>query len=444
MNVKLQSINPKKNVMFAQYEVHTEQEIADKIEYTNETYKRWKDVSISERKELLLNLANILRERKFEFAELINSEMGKLISEGKAEIEKCALACEYYAENSEDFLADKIIETNAKKSFVTYQPIGAVLAIMPWNFPFWQVIRFAAPNLMAGNVGVLKHASNVSGCALAIEQVFEQAGFPKGCFTTLLVEGKNTAKVIENEHVKAVTLTGSTPAGKAVAAKAGECLKKTVLELGGSDPYVVLSDADVDLAAEVCAKSRLINAGQSCVAAKRFIVASEVIEEFIEKFKEHMEVAEIAPMARVDLRDELHEQVEKSVAAGAELLIGGEKGEGAYYPPTILANVKPGMVAFDEELFGPVATIIEAKSEDEAFELANKTVFGLGSAIFSKDEKRAEELAKTKIDAGACFVNSMVVSDPRLPFGGVKESGYGRELGLEALREFVNIKNDFD
>lgn len=439
-DTKIQTINPKKNVIIQEYAKHTAAEIEKKIDAANDCFASWKQTEFSQRAEKMQKLAKILRDRKSEFAKLMQDEMGKLINEAESEIEKCAFVCEYYAENAEKILADEVVKTDAKKSFITYQPIGVVFAIMPWNFPFWQVFRFAAPNIMAGNVSLLKHASNVTGCALKIEELFEEAGFPKSCFTTLLVSGSDATEIIANKNIRAVTLTGSAAAGKAVAAKAGEYLKKSVLELGGSDPYVILADADIDLAAEICAKARLINAGQTCIAAKRFIVVSEVLQEFTEKFKAHMEAAKIAPMARPDLRDDLHKQVEASVKEGAKLLLGGKKGDATYYEPTILTEVTAEMTCFKEELFGPVAAIIEAANEDEAFELANKTIFGLGSAIFSKDEKRAEELARTKIDAGLCSVNSFVSSDPRLPFGGVKESGYGREVGVFGIREFVNIK----
>ncbi len=415
-------------------------------------FQHWRLTSFAERATLMRQAAEIMQSRKQALAELMANEMGKVVKDGVAEIEKCAAACIYYADNAEKFLSDEIIQTDALRSLISYQPIGAVLAIMPWNFPFWQVIRFAAPNLMAGNVGLLKHASNISGCALTLEKIFVDAGFPVGCFTALLVPGSETEKLVEDPRIKAGTLTGSTPAGKAVAAKAGSVIKKTVLELGGSDPYVVLADADVGQAAKLCAASRLLNAGQSCVAAKRFIVVPEVIEEFTAAFIEDFKAVkfgdpfdaanQIGSMARHDLRDALHEQVQKSIAGGANLVLGGTipDGPGAYYPPTVLTNVQPGMVAFDEELFGPVAAIIAARDEAHAFELANATNFGLGSAIFSKDIERAEMLAKTQMQAGQVFINSYVKSTPALPFGGIKESGYGRELGYWGIREFVNIK----
>ena len=379
-------------------------------------------------------------------------EMGKPIAQSRAEVEKCAWVCEYYAENAEKFLSDELITTDASKSFVTFQPLGVVLAVMPWNFPFWQVFRFAAPSLMAGNSGILKHASNVSGCALAIEEVFREAGFPKNLFKTILVPSSEMESVIKNEKIKAVTLTGSVPAGKSVAKTAGSVLKKTVMELGGSDPYVILEDADLEMAAETCVNARLINGGQSCIAAKRFIVVEKIYNEFEKLFVEKMkskkmgdpfdESNDLGPQASVSLRDDLHKQVEKSIKLGAELLLGGKIPEikGAYYPPTVLSNVKKGMPAYDEELFGPVAAIIKSKDETEAIKIANDTIFGLGAAVFTSDMKRGEKIAKEKLQAGCCFVNAFVKSDPRLPFGGIKESGYGRELSAFGIKEFVNIK----
>ena len=335
---------------------------------------------------------------------------------------------------------------------MSYQPLGVVLAIMPWNFPFWQVFRFAAPNLMTGNAGILKHASNVSGCALAIESVFKEAGFPKNLFRTIIYPSKKTEGVIKHNLIKAVTITGSVPAGKSVAKAAGSVLKKTVLELGGSDPYVILEDADLNEAASTCVNARLINGGQSCIAAKRFIIVEKVYDKFEELFLSVMknkkmgdpmnEINDVGPQASTELRDELHHQVEKSIEIGAALLLGGKipSGKGAYYPPTILKNVKKGMPAYDEELFGPVAALIKVKDEAEAIEVANDSIFGLGAAVFTKDLKKGEKLAAKKLNAGCCFVNALVKSDPRLPFGGIKESGYGRELSPFGIKEFVNIK----
>jgi succinate-semialdehyde dehydrogenase/glutarate-semialdehyde dehydrogenase len=395
--------------------------------------------------------AVILRERKEAFATLMAEEMGKPFKQGVAEAEKSALGCDYYADQAATHLAPETTKTDASKSYVAFDPIGVVLAVMPWNFPFWQVFRFAAPALMAGNTGVLKHASNVPGCALAIEQVFVEAGFPGGVFRTLLIGSRQVKAVIDNPLVSAVTLTGSTPAGKAVAAQAGALVKKTVLELGGSDPYLVLEDADLDLAVNTCVTSRLINSGQSCVNAKRFIVAEPIADAFTARFVAAMKAkqmgdpladgTDIGPQSRPDLRDELHTQVMDSVAKGARLLLGGEipPGKGSFYPPTVLTDVRKGMPAYDEELFGPVAAIITARNEAEAIRMANDSIFGLGAAVFTKDAARGERVAR-ELEAGCTFVNSLVASDPRLPFGGIKESGYGRELGSYGIKEFVNIK----
>jgi len=448
----LTSINPATNKPIKNYNEMTNEESSQIISLADEAFKSWKETTFTHRSELMKNAAKVLRANSEEYSVLMTTEMGKPIVQSRAEVEKCAWVCEYYADNAEKFLEDEIIKTEALKSFISYHPLGVILAIMPWNFPFWQVFRFAAPNLMAGNAGLLKHASNVSGCALAIEDVFRKAGFPENLFRTLLVKSKNTKEIISNEKVQAVTLTGSVPAGKSVASLAGGLIKKTVLELGGSDPYVILEDADLQKAAMSCVTSRLINAGQSCIAAKRFIIVESVYDEFEKLYLDLMskkkmgdpldEKNDLGPQASTQLRDELHDQVLRSVKQGAELILGGTipDMEGAYYPPTILRNVKPGMATFDEELFGPVAALIKAKSEDDAIELANKSIFGLGAAVFSKDVKRGERIAKEKLNAGCCFVNDFVKSDPRLPFGGIKESGYGRELSPIGIKEFVNIK----
>jgi succinate-semialdehyde dehydrogenase/glutarate-semialdehyde dehydrogenase len=379
-------------------------------------------------------------------------EMGKARVEGREEAEKCAWVCDYYAENAERFLADEIRESAATRSFVTFRPIGVVLSVMPWNFPFWQVFRFAAPGLMAGNAGLLKHASNVPGCALRIEEIFREAGFPEHLFRTLLIGSSAVSRVLDHPHVRAATLTGSTPAGAAVAEAAGRRIKKTVLELGGSDPYVILEDADVDAAVASCVTARIKNVGQSCIAAKRFIVTEPVLERFTEGLVAGMrdqrmgdpldESTTVGPLARRDLRDELHDQVRRSVDAGARCLLGGEipDGPGAFYPPTVLTGVTEGMPAWDEELFGPVAAVIAVRDEAEAIRVANATPFGLGAAVYTRDAARGERIAAYELEAGCCFVNDFVRSDPRLPFGGVKESGYGRELGAQGIREFVNIK----
>lgn len=446
------SVNPATSEVIKTYSKMSAEEIHSIIKQVNDEFIRWKETSFETRSQLMFNAARILRKNIKDYSELMTYEMGKPIAQSRAEVEKCAWVCEYYAENAEKFLSDEIIKTEAAKSFVSYQPLGIVLAVMPWNFPFWQVFRFAAPNLMAGNAGILKHASNVSGCALAIENVFKEAGFPNNIFRTILVTSKNVNNVIANEKIKAITLTGSVPAGKSVASIAGSLIKKTVLELGGSDPYVILENADLEMAAKSCVNSRLINAGQSCIAAKRFIVVEKVYDQFEKHFLEFMsskkmgdpfdETNDLGPQASKTLRDELHQQVVKSVEAGAKILLGGfiPQEVGAYYPPTVLSNVKPGMPAFDEEMFGPVAAIIKAKDEDDAIELANKSIFGLGAAVFTRDNAKGELIAKTKLNAGCCFVNDFVKSDPRLPFGGIKESGYGRELSPFGIKEFVNIK----
>jgi len=445
------AINPATGQTVKIYHETSAEEVTRAIEKAHETWKAWRQRPFAERAGLMRKSATVLRGRKAALARLMASEMGKPLKQGEAEVEKCAWVCEYYADNAEKFLAREEVKTDAKRSYVAFEPLGVILAIMPWNFPLWQVYRFAAPGLMAGNVALLKHASNVPGCALAIEEMFREAGFPDGAFRTLLVPSKAVKDAIEHPLVRAVTLTGGGPAGRTVAAQAGNVLKKTVLELGGSDPYLVLRDANIEHAAKTCVDSRLINSGQSCIAAKRFIVEAPVLEAFTRRFVDLMKAKkvgdpfadgiDVGPMARRDLRDAVHDQVQRSIAAGAKLLLGGEvpEGEGAYYPPTVLAGVKPGMPAFDEEIFGPVAAIIEAKDEEDAIELANRSVFGLGSAVFTKDLERAARIAG-RIETGTTAVNSLVASDPRLPFGGIKESGYGRELSHFGIREFVNVK----
>jgi succinate-semialdehyde dehydrogenase/glutarate-semialdehyde dehydrogenase len=448
----LQSVNPANLQVVKTYPQMQHSEVNSIIDLANSAFEEWGDTSFNFRSELMMKAADVLRSKKEQYSKLMTLEMGKPIAQSRSEVEKCAWVCEYYAENAEKFLADELIQTDASKSFVTFQPLGIVLAVMPWNFPFWQVFRFAAPGLMAGNAGILKHASNVSGCGLAIEEVFREAGFPKNLFRTILVPSAQMEDVIRNEKIKAVTLTGSVPAGKAVAKTAGSVLKKTVMELGGSDPYIILEDADLEMAADTCVTARLINGGQSCIAAKRFIVVEKIYDEFEKLFLEKMkskkmgdpfdESNHIGPQASVSLRDELHQQVKKSIELGAKLLLGGKipDRDGAWYPPTVLSNVKEGMPAYDEELFGPVAALIKATDETEAIQIANDSIFGLGAAIFTQDVKRGERIAKEKLQAGCCFVNAFVKSDPRLPFGGIKESGYGRELSSFGIREFVNIK----
>lgn len=450
--MSLKSINPANGQEIAAYEEMSTDEVNGIITAVNDAFDSWRKTSFSHRGELLKNAAAILRSNKEEFGRLMSLEMGKPYSQSLAEVVKCAKGCEYYADNTEEILADRIIETDASKSYVSHQPIGIVLAVMPWNFPFWQVFRFAAPALMAGNVGVLKHASNVQGCALAIEKIFVESGFPENVFRALVISSKNVKSVINNPLVKAVTLTGSTPAGRAVASHAGAALKKTVLELGGSDPYVILKDADLDQAVEACVIGRLLNTGQSCIAAKRFIVVADVLVDFQERLINKMKVkkwgdpfeknVDLGPMVDESARDELHSQVVKSIERGAEVLLGGAVPDnpGAYYPATVLGSVRPGMPAFDEELFGPAAAVIAAENESEAIKLANQTPFGLGAAVFTSDINKGEKIASEQLEAGNCFVNDFVRSDPRLPFGGIKASGYGRELSSNGILEFVNSK----
>ena len=450
--MSLQSINPVTGQVIESYSPMSDTEVDAIIEEVSRAGNGWRSTDFSVRGDLLKNAAKVLRKRKAELARLMVTEMGKTYTSAEAEVDKCAWVCDYYAEHGEAFLAPETIASDASLSKIVYNPLGTVLAVMPWNFPFWQVFRFAAPGLMAGNTGLLKHASNVSGCALAIEEIFAEAGFPNSVFRTLLIGSDKVERVIENPAVAAVTLTGSTPAGRAVAAKAGQCLKKTVLELGGSDPYLVLGDVDMSLAVESCVNSRLLNAGQSCIAAKRFIVVRECVDEFTQQFIQLMASkkmgdptdpeSDLGPQAREDLRDDLHKQVSESVAKGASLLLGGEipDGPGAFYPPTVLGDVVTGMPAYDEELFGPVAAIITATDENDAIRIANDSNFGLGAAVFTRDTERGETIAAAQLEAGACFVNSLVKSDPRLPFGGIKDSGYGRELSHLGIREFVNIK----
>ncbi|MCD4796068.1 MAG: NAD-dependent succinate-semialdehyde dehydrogenase [Candidatus Cloacimonetes bacterium] len=446
------SINPYNNKKIKEYKELTPEEVKSKIENAHIAFRKWKETSFEFRAGLMIKAADILQERSDGYAQLMTTEMGKLLRSGKSESEKCGWVCRFYAENAEKFLSPEEIKTEMSSSFVTFNPVGVVLAVMPWNFPFWQVFRFAAPALMAGNICLLKHASNVPGCALEIEEIFLEAGFPKNVFQTLLIGSKQVSAVIEHPHVKAVTLTGSTPAGRAVATKAGEMIKKCVLELGGSDPYIILEDADIEMAVEKCVTSKLINSGQSCIAAKRFIVVDAVREKFEKLFLEKMEnqimgdpfspETTIGPMARTDLRDELHEQVIKSINKGAKCLTGGyiPKMEGAFYPATILTDIIKGMPAYDEELFGPVAAIIPAKDENEAIKIANDTIFGLGASVFTSNIEKGKYIAANLLDAGCCFVNDFVKSDPRLPFGGIKESGFGRELSHYGIKEFVNIK----
>lgn len=449
--MSFQSINPATGAVLETFE-ETPPEALDRILAGADAASRdWRRQAVWARAERLRGAARILRERKEAYARTMALEMGKPLAQGVGEAEKCAWVCDYYAEHAEELLAEQPRETDGSSSYVRLDALGPVFAIMPWNFPFWQVFRFAAPALAAGNAGILKHAPNVSRCALDIEAVFRDAGFPDGLFRTVLLSNDAAGRVIADPRVRAVTLTGSDRAGSQVAEQAGRHLKKTVLELGGSDPFIVLEDADIARAAETAAQARVINSGQSCIAAKRFIVVDGVADRFLERLTAAMAARKvgdpldpataIGPQARLDLRANLHRQVEESVRRGARLLLGGElpSGPGAFYPATVLAAVTRRMPAFDEETFGPVAAVIRAKDEPEAIELANASAYGLGASVWTADAKRGERIAR-ELEAGSVFVNGLVKSDPRLPFGGLKRSGYGRELSEYGLREFVNVK----
>jgi succinate-semialdehyde dehydrogenase/glutarate-semialdehyde dehydrogenase len=448
----ISSISPTDSRVLAEYEETAPGEVEHHIETAASLQRDWSQTSFADRAAPMIRMAELLEAKRDELAALMADEMGKPIAQGLAEVDKCVWVCRHYAENAERILTDEHIEADRSKSYVAYRPLGVVLAVMPWNFPLWQVYRFLAPALMAGNGGLLKHASNVTGSALAIDRLVVEAGFPDGLFRSLVLPSSRVEEVLEHPLVVAATLTGSDPAGRAVATKAGSLLKKTVLELGGSDPYVVLADADIDQAAATCANSRLINGGQSCIAAKRFIVEEPVVEEFTEKFAAglakavmgdpHDPSTTLGPLARVDLRDELHSQVERSVESGARLAMGGEMpgDPGAFYPPTLLTGVTKGMAVYHEETFGPVAAVIAAQDLDDAVHIANDTDFGLGAAVFTTDLEKGEWVARDRIQAGAVFVNAFVASDPRLPFGGIKSSGYGRELSDLGMKEFLNAK----
>lgn len=450
--MRIYSVNPATENFIMEYDPHGDKQVENIIRQSQEFHKGWTERSAEQRASLLNKLAVQLEQQKDDLAELITSEMGKAIRESQAEIDKCALLCRYYAENGPKFLEDIPVDTDASKSYVTWNSLGPVLAVMPWNFPFWQVFRFAAPALMAGNPVLLKHAENVPGCAIQIQELFSRAGFADGALQNLFIDHKKTAELIADKRVAAVTLTGSTKAGKAVAAQAGAHLKKTVLELGGSDPYIILKDAPLEKTVEACVTSRLLNAGQSCIAAKRFIVEDAVYERFLEAFTEKMrsktmgdpmsDDSDIGPQAREDLRNKLHKQVQHGLIDGAKDVLGCKipTQDGFYYPPSVITEVRPGMNLFDEEIFGPVAAISIARDENDAIELANHSDFGLGAAIFTSDVEKGEAIASRKIQAGSCFVNDFVKSDPRLPFGGIRESGYGRELSWFGMREFMNIK----
>ena len=444
----LKSINPFDQTLIAEFESDTAQVIEAKLDKSSKAFFAWQKQSFQYRADLMHKAANILRKNTESYSKIISTEMGKVLSESKAEIEKCASSCDYFADQAERFLSDINISTEATKSFVAFQPLGPVLAIMPWNFPLWQVFRFAAPGLMAGNVGLLKHAGNVTQCSLMIESVFREAGFPEGVFQSLLIESKEVEKIIADDRVKAVALTGSEFAGTQVAAVAGKNLKKTVLELGGSDPFIVLEDADLELTAKVATQSRMQNAGQSCIAAKRFIVVKSIKNDFVQRFKSSIELLKqgnplmdeitTGQIARLDLAEQLEKQLQDSVRAGAKIISGGERQAGNF-KPTLLDNVLPGMTAFDEELFGPIASVITVNTMEEAIDMANKSRYGLGASVWTRDKEKGERVAR-EIESGCVFVNSLMRSDQRLPFGGIKKSGYGRELSELGIKEFVNAK----
>ncbi|GHO51122.1 NAD-dependent succinate-semialdehyde dehydrogenase [Ktedonospora formicarum] len=449
--MNIQSINPATEEIVESFELYSSAQIDEALASAHTAFRAWRETNFALRSALFQRIATYLRAHKTALGRMASLEMGKPLSESEAEVEKCAWSCEYYAENAEHFLEDEKIATNATDSYVSYQPLGVVLALMPWNFPFWQVFRFAAPALMAGNTAVLKHASNVSRCALEIERVFRECGFPEGVFRTVLVPGAETGKLIADHRIAAVTLTGSEEAGIAVASTSGQHLKKHVLELGGSDYFIVLEDADLDAAAQTAVRSRFQNTGQSCIAAKRFIIVEAVAEAFEHKFVEAAATlrvgnplqreTQIGPMARGDLRATLDKQVQSSVNMGAKILFGGRPldGRGYFYAPTIVTHVTPEMPLFYEETFGPVAAITHARDTDHAIELANTSKFGLGGNLWTRNVDRARALAR-RLESGSTFLNGMTASDPRLPFGGIKHSGYGRELSVFGIREFVNIQ----
>ena len=446
-----ESINPATEQVLARYAIMSAEALTVALEEARTTAMVWSRVEVELRAAMLERVAVLLDAKREEFAQLITAEVGKPIAEARAELDKCALLCRYYAEHAVGFLADQRTQSGTQESVLSYQPLGTVLGIMPWNFPFWQVFRFAVPVMTAGNVALLKHAPNTCGCALAIEALFLEAGYPQGVLRALLIEINQVESVIEHDAVQGVALTGSDKAGAAVAALAGRAIKKTVLELGGSDPYLICEDADLDLAAKKCVQSRLNNCGQTCISAKRLLVHRSVLEAFTEKVLNEIaqrrqgdpvvEANDLGPMARADLLVNLQRQVDASVAAGARLLLGGETPQdvGLFYPPSVLTDVCPGMPAFDEEVFGPVVTLIPVADDAEALVLANQSAYGLGAAVFTQDVERAKRLAH-QLECGVCFINDFVKSDPRLPFGGIKRSGYGREMSAIGIREFVNVK----
>lgn len=447
----IQTLNPATGEVVKTFEAHSDEQIEQMLSLAQETFLTWKETTLDHRKQLMLKAAEILKRDARKYGEIITEEMGKPVKQAEAEVAKCAWVCEYYAEQAEHILAHELVTTDASESYVQFDPLGIILAVMPWNYPFWQVLRFAAPALMAGNVGMLKHASNVPKSALAIQEIFEEAGFPTGAFQTLLVSSSKVEGLIQDWRIKATTLTGSEYAGSQVAMQSGREIKPSVLELGGSDPFIVLPDADLTLTCEIASTARLQNTGQSCIAAKRFILHKDIADEFLNVYKQKFEAAvlgdpmqeetTIGPLATESIRNEIAEQVNKSVELGATIVTGGEIPErkGYYYQPTILKDLTPEMPAFREEIFGPVASVIIVENEEEAIQVANNSEFGLGASIWTQDIKKAKSMA-TKIDSGAVFINGMVKSDPRLPFGGVKKSGYGRELSHYGMKAFVNVK----
>jgi succinate-semialdehyde dehydrogenase/glutarate-semialdehyde dehydrogenase len=449
------TINPATGEMLAEYPVMLAGDIDMLLRKAEGDFRRWRNTGMDERRMRMKKVADLLRVQQDDHARLISLEMGKPFGQSVGEVNKCAWVCDYFADHAEEFLKQEESLIDGARGLVKFEPLGVILGVMPWNFPYWQVIRFAAPSIMAGNGIVVKHAPNVTACSIAIEMLFREAGFPEHLYSAVHIDidevDRLTGFMIDHPVIKAVSVTGSTGAGRAVASKAGKAIKRSVLELGGSDPYIVLDDADISQAVNVCAAGRLLNAGQSCIAAKRFIVHSSVIEQFTLQLVQKMQAAvmgdpftpgvEVGPIARADLRDLVHSQVERSVNAGAKLLCGGSipEGPGCFYPPTVLAGVGRGMAAYEEEIFGPVASIIEVQDDDEAVAVANDSDYGLGSAVFSQNPERALAIADS-LETGNCFINAGVKSDPRLPFGGVKHSGYGRELSHHGIREFVNIK----
>jgi succinate-semialdehyde dehydrogenase / glutarate-semialdehyde dehydrogenase len=447
----IRTLNPATGEIIREFTPYSDSDVNTKLQRAAETFRKWRRVPFAERAALMRRACDILEQEKEQFARIMVTEMGKTFVSAVQEAEKCAKGCKFYAENAERFLADEPAQSSATRSYVKYQPIGPVLAVMPWNFPFWQVFRFAAPGLMAGNVGLLKHASNVPQCALAIEDIFRRAGFPEGCFQTLLIGSDKTARVIEDDRIAAVTLTGSVAAGSSVAATAGKHIKKSVLELGGSDPFIVMPSSDLDQTCATAVQARTINNGQSCIAAKRFIVHEKIYDEFERRYVEKMKslklgdpmdkATDVGPLATEDVLNDLDEQVKQTISAGARVLCGGKRisGKGYFYEPTVLTTIPKESPAHRDELFGPVASLYRAKDIDEAIDIANDTKFGLGASLWSNDERERAAFID-RIEAGMAFINGMVASDPRIPFGGVKQSGYGRELSVHGIREFVNAK----